>query len=66
MLGVRHLGWFALFAFVVVSVAGVASVSARPMAGIVPVKLGLGSMSKDERKNLWKLVDEYATRGVAD
>jgi hypothetical protein len=29
--------------------------------GIWPVKLGLDSISKAERANLWKMVDEYAT-----
>jgi hypothetical protein len=29
--------------------------------GITPVKLGLDSISKTERANLWKMVDEYAT-----
>jgi hypothetical protein len=32
----------------------------RP-AGIVEVKLGFGAMSKEERANLWKMVDQYAT-----
>jgi len=32
-----------------------------PAGGIVRVKLGLKSMSKTERSNLWKMVDQYAT-----
>jgi len=60
MLGVRQLGWFAALAFVIVTLA-FTQTGAAQTGGIVLAKLGLDSMSKEERKNLWKLVDEYAT-----
>jgi len=60
MLGVRQLGWFAALAFVIVTLAFTQTGAAQP-GGVVLAKLGLDSMSKEERKNLWKLVDEYAT-----
>lgn len=69
MHGVRHLGWFALtaylfFALTAASAGPLAVTGSRvaPVKGsIVLAKLGLSSMSREERKNLWKMVDEYAT-----
>lgn len=60
MFGHRQLACLAAVACVVVAVAGARAGSAPP-DGIVEVKLGLNSMSKTDRANLWKLVDEYAT-----
>jgi len=60
MLKARHLGWLVAFAFIAVAFAGTIPGTAQT-AGIIQVKLGLGSMSKAERANLWKMVDEYAT-----
>jgi hypothetical protein len=60
MLRVRHLGWSAAIAFFLM-VATVARAEPELPTGIVEVKLGFDSMSKQERKNLWKLVDQYAT-----
>lgn len=60
MLGFRHLGLLAAVLLCLLALA-------RPQAGtaetggITPVKLGLDSISKTERTNLWKMVDEYAT-----
>ncbi len=61
MLGGRHLGRCALIAFFLLALAGARADSAPPPAGIVQVKLGFDAMSKEERTNLWKLVDQYAT-----
>lgn len=66
MLRIWQLAWFAGIASLVVALAAaqaaptVAPIPA-PAGGIVLAKLGLGSMSREERKNLWKMVDEYAT-----
>lgn len=60
MFGVRHLGLIAALAHLAV-VLTAAQAGTAPSDGIIPVKLGLQSMSKAERANLWKLVDEYAT-----
>jgi hypothetical protein len=65
MLGVRYLfGSFAAAAFVVAALVA-AQAGTAPTDGImpdvVPVKLGLDSMSATDRQNLWKMVDEYAT-----
>ncbi len=60
MRGVRHLGAIAALALLVAGSAFVHAGAAQT-AGIVPVKLGLQSMSKDDRAKLWKMVDEYAT-----
>jgi hypothetical protein len=60
MLGIRSLlGSLAAAAFVVGAL--VAHAGAAPTAVIVPVKLGLDSLSTTDRANLWKMVDEYAT-----
>lgn len=61
MHGVRHLGWFAFLACVFLALPTATAGPAPAEGGIVLVKLGLGDMSRDERKNLWKMVDEYAT-----
>jgi len=60
MFGLRQLACLAAVACLVVAVAGARAGDAPP-DGIVEVKLGLNSMSKTDRTNLWKLVDEYAT-----
>jgi len=66
MLKTWRLAWFACIATLIVTLAAadagptVTPIPA-PSGGIVLAKLGLGSMSKEERKNLWKMVDEYAT-----
>ena len=60
MFGLRHFACLAAVACLIVAVAG-ARAGGAPPDGIVEVKLGLNSMSKTDRANLWKLVDEYAT-----
>ncbi len=60
MRGVLHLCLVAAVALLLAATAFVHAEAAQ-MSGIVPVKLGLDSMSKEERANLWKMVDEYAT-----
>lgn len=59
MLKIRHLHWLAAAAFAAAALAGGASI-AQPGA-VEPVKLGFDAMSKADRANLWKMVDEYAT-----
>jgi hypothetical protein len=44
-----------------VVVLGLARAAAGESAGLIEVKLGLGSMSKTDRATLWKRLDEYAT-----
>jgi hypothetical protein len=66
MLKIWRLAWLARIAsLVVVLTAAQAGPAVAPIQGpaegVVLAKLGLGSMSKEERKNLWKMVDEYAT-----
>ncbi len=61
MLEIRQLGWwFAFVTFVFVALA-TARADPAPPAGFIQVKLGFDAMSKQERTNLWKMVDEYAT-----
>jgi hypothetical protein len=60
MLRVRYLGWCATIAFVLVALTA-ARADDVPLPGIVQVKLGFDAMSKEERQNLWKMVDQYAT-----
>jgi hypothetical protein len=60
MRAVRQLGWCALLAFLGIALAATRADTAPP-AGIVQVKLGFDAMSKEERANLWKMVDQYAT-----
>jgi hypothetical protein len=60
MRAVRHLGLCALLAFLGIALASVRA-ETPPPAGIVQVKLGFEAMSKEERANLWKMVDQYAT-----
>jgi hypothetical protein len=60
MLGVRHLGWYLLIAFILIALTA-ARADNVPQAGVVQVKLGFEAMSKEERTNLWKMVDQYAT-----
>jgi hypothetical protein len=59
MFGVRHFACLAAIACLFAA-AG-ARAGGAPSDGIVLVKLGLNNMSKAERANLWKRVDEYAT-----
>ena len=74
MLGGRYLvGAFAAATYLAMALVSHANpvtpaVSSVPAGGslllegtIVPVKLGLQDMSNEERKDLWKRVDEYAT-----
>jgi hypothetical protein len=66
MLKIWQLAWLACFASLIVAFAAAQAGPAvtpppPPAGGIVLAKLGLNSMSKEERKNLWKMVDEYAT-----
>lgn len=47
---------------VVLSAVGLAGAADAPRSSlVVPVKLGLESISKEERTKLWQRVDEYAT-----
>ncbi len=59
MLKVRHLRWLTAIAFAAAAFAGGASIAQS--GRIEPVKLGFDAMSKADRTNLWKMVDEYAT-----
>jgi hypothetical protein len=61
MLKIWQLAWLACFASLIVAFAAAQTPPPPPAGGIVLAKLGLNSMSKEERKNLWKMVDEYAT-----
>ncbi len=54
------MGWCASVAFVVIALTA-ARAQDVPPPGIVQVKLGFDAMSKEERENLWKMVDQYAT-----
>jgi hypothetical protein len=51
--------WVAAGAILVV--AGLAHARDRTPAGLVEVKMGLESISKEQRTDLWRRVDEYAT-----
>jgi hypothetical protein len=53
-------GWVVVGACLL-AVAAAAAQSAAPQANLILVKLGIANMSAAEQKNLWKLVDEYAT-----
>jgi hypothetical protein len=56
----RTVAWLAVAAcLVTAATAGAQETGMAP--GIVLAKLGIKDMSADEQKNLWKLVDEYAT-----
>ncbi len=67
MHGVRHLGWFAvvtcLFLALSAANAGPRYVPAPAPSEktIVEVRVGLGDMTGEQRKNLWRMVDEYAS-----
>lgn len=50
-----------LAAAVALVAAGLARAAESGSASVVPVKLGLESISKTERAKVWKRVDEYAT-----
>jgi hypothetical protein len=60
MLGGRLLRWCAALALVLAALA-VARAEPSPPEGIVQVKLGFEAMSKQQRSDLWKMVDQYAT-----
>lgn len=60
MRAARHLGQLTVIA-VLACVLAFSNAGRADIAHIVPVKLGLQDMSKTERANLWKMVDEYAT-----
>jgi hypothetical protein len=60
MLGGRLLRWCAALALVLAALA-VARAEPAPPEGIVQVKLGFEAMSKQQRSDLWKMVDQYAT-----
>ncbi len=60
MRAARYLGLCALVACMGIALASARADTAAP-AGIVQVKLGFDAMSKEERANLWKMVDQYAT-----
>jgi hypothetical protein len=45
----------------VLTALAVARAEPAPPAGIVQVKLGFEAMSKQQRTDLWKMVDQYAT-----
>jgi hypothetical protein len=67
MLRIRHLGWCAPIVFASFVLIALTSAHAQRMPppqstpGIIQVKLGFSDMSRKERKNLWKMVDQYAT-----
>lgn len=56
----RRLGLFAALGYLAATLTA-AQAGPTPVAEIIPVKLGLKSMNRTERANLWKMVDEYAT-----
>jgi hypothetical protein len=60
MLRVLHPGWFAFVAFALIALAAARAEPASP-AGILKVKLGFEAMSNQQRSDLWKMVDQYAT-----
>ncbi len=60
MLSLRYLAYLAGLAYVLAGPAATHAGQAQD-AYLVPVKLGITSMSKTEQAKLWKLVDEYAT-----
>jgi hypothetical protein len=60
MRAAQYLGLCALIAFSGIALAQECADTAPP-TGIVQVKLGFDAMSKEERANLWKMVDQYAT-----
>jgi hypothetical protein len=59
MFGLRHIACLAAVACLFVATD--ARAGGASSDSIVLVKLGLNNMSKAERANLWKRVDEYAT-----
>jgi hypothetical protein len=63
MLEIRQQAAFAAIAILALAglLASIQGGAAETVPTIVPVKLGLSSMSKAEQANLWKMVDEYAT-----
>jgi hypothetical protein len=61
MPGVRFLIGPLVGAAFFTAVLAMAHAGPAPIVGVEPVKLGLESMSKTERDDLWKRVDEYAT-----
>jgi hypothetical protein len=61
MFGLRQLACLAAVACLIVAVGAAARAGDTAPAGFIEVKLGLNNMSKTDRANLWKLVDEYAT-----
>ncbi len=60
MLSLRHVAWLAGLAYVLAGPAATRAGQADD-SYLVPVKLGITSMSQAEQTKLWKLVDEYAT-----
>lgn len=61
MHGVRQLALLLAAGTCLVAAALTADAGSARLIGIVPVKLGLDSMKKTDRENLWRMVDEYAT-----
>lgn len=60
MLALRHVAWLAGLAYFLAGPAATHAGLAQDTY-LVPVKLGITSMSQTEQVKLWKLVDEYAT-----
>ncbi len=60
MLTVRHLGGCIAIALAFVALTTARAQETR-LPGVVEVKLGFDAMTKEERANLWKMVDQYAT-----
>ncbi len=60
MLALRHMAWLAGLAYFLAGPAATQAGLAQDTY-LVPVKLGITSMSQTEQVKLWKLVDEYAT-----
>ncbi len=66
MLGVKRLlsRWMGLgivLAATAVAAVGLAKADPSTLPGVIQVKLGLNSITKEERAKLWTRVDEYAT-----
>jgi hypothetical protein len=60
MFSLRQMTWLAAFACLFAGGVAIRAGHAQD-AYVVPVKLGISSMSATEQAKLWKLVDEYAT-----
>jgi hypothetical protein len=63
MLGNLNVRWLAAAAAVIAALGltGALASDSRQNAALVPVKMGISSLSKTDQQTLWRRVDEYAT-----